>query len=283
MWVPVRRVKAPNGFNVAQDLKLGELQPAVGVLNNPETSSIVRLGSVQRKAVNRERDSNDVKLQETRSDQFDKEANSEFNMQERSDKALAVSSRNGQNFESAGLVMENCCLGASRNVCPLEFKSSIVTSARGRECKSNRGSRRRKSGNTSVQQSVFSAKEKISAPRTALCQYMPRNLGGNMIKSVIPGTKPRPPWCPTGLTRTQKQRVQRLRMLKIQEEIAEKKRNKWFNRDRPMVCMKIWRDKHIAVEEKKDADDIVADGNSENKNDEPSDDKVADVGVVLGR
>jgi hypothetical protein len=27
----------------------------------------------------------------------------------------------------------------------------------------------------------------------------------------------------------------------------------------------------------------VADGNSENKNDEPSDDKVADVGVVLGR
>jgi hypothetical protein len=190
MWVPVRRVKAPDGFNVAQDLKLGELQPAVGVLNNPETSSIVRLGSVQRKAVNRERDSNDVKLQETRSDQFDKEANSEFNMQERSDKALAVSSRNGHNFESAGLVMENCCLGASRNVCPLEFKSSIVTSARGRECKSNRGSQRRKSGNTSVQQSVFSAKGKISAPRTALCQYMPRNLGGNMIKSVTPETKP---------------------------------------------------------------------------------------------
>jgi hypothetical protein len=71
-------------------------------------------------------------------------------------------------------------------------------------------------------------------------------------------------------------------MLKIQEEIAEKKRNKWFNRDRPMVCTKIWREKRIAVEEKKDADDIVADGNSENKNDEPSDDKVADVGVVLG-
>jgi hypothetical protein len=82
MWVPVRRVKAPDGFNVAQDLKLGELQPAVGVLNNPEPSSIVRLGSVQREAVNRERDDNDVKLQETGSDQFDKEANYEFNMQE---------------------------------------------------------------------------------------------------------------------------------------------------------------------------------------------------------
>jgi hypothetical protein len=62
MWVPVRSVKSPDGFNVAQDLKLGEHQPAVGVLNNPKTSSIVRLGSVQREAVNRERDDNDVKL-----------------------------------------------------------------------------------------------------------------------------------------------------------------------------------------------------------------------------
>jgi hypothetical protein len=55
MWVPVRRVKALDGFNVAQDLKLGKLQPDVGVLNNPEPSSIVRLGSVQREAVNREK------------------------------------------------------------------------------------------------------------------------------------------------------------------------------------------------------------------------------------
>jgi hypothetical protein len=202
MWVPVRRVKAPDGFNVAQDLKLGELQPAVGVLNNPELSSIVRLGSVQRKAVNRERDDNDVKLQETGSDQFDKEANSEFNMQERSDKALTVSSRNNQKSASASLVMENGHSGASRNVCPLEFKSSIV--ARRRNCKSNRGSQRRKLGNTSVQQRVFSAKEKISVPQTALCQYRPRNSGGTKIKSIAPGTKPRPRWCPTGLTHTQK-------------------------------------------------------------------------------
>jgi hypothetical protein len=250
MWVPVRRVKAPDGFNVAQDLKLGELQPAVGVLNNPEPSSIVRLGSVQKEAVNRERDDNDVKLQEMGSDQFDKEANAEFNMQERSAKALTVSSRNSQKSASASLVMENAHSGASRNVCPLEFKSSIVASARGRNCKSNRDSQRRKSGNTSIQQRVFSAKGKISVPQTALCQYMPRNFGGNMSKSVEPGTKPRPQWCPPGFTHTQKRRVQRLRASEIQEEIAHKKSHKWLNKDRPMVLTKMnWKKKHIIAEE----------------------------------
>jgi hypothetical protein len=63
-------------------------------------------------------------------------------------------------------------------------------------------------------------------------------LGGNG-KSVAHGTKPGPQWCPTGLTHTQKRRIQRLRALLIREEIAEKKCDEWFNRDRSMVPPKV--------------------------------------------
>jgi hypothetical protein len=46
--------------------------------------------------------------------------------------------------------------------------------------------------------------------------------GGNMIKSVAPGTKPIQ-WCPTGFTHTKKRRVQRLRASEIREQVAQKK------------------------------------------------------------
>jgi hypothetical protein len=53
--------------------------------------------------------------------------------------------------------------------------------------------------------------------------------------------------------------------LEIREEIAEKKRDEQFNRDKPMVPTQIWREKRIAAEENKTADETLAD------------DRVADV------
>jgi hypothetical protein len=69
--------------------------------------------------------------------------------------------------------------------------------------------------------------------------------------SVAPGTKPASQWCPTGLTRTQKRRVQRLRALEINEQIT-KKRSEWLNRNRkPMMHpKKIWKKKCIATDVK---------------------------------
>jgi hypothetical protein len=168
--------------------------------------------------------------------------------------------------------MENGHSEASRNVCPLEFQSGIAASARGRNCKSNRGSQRRKLGNTSVQQRVFSAKEKISVPQTALYQYRPRNSGGTKIKSVAPGTKRRPRWSPTGLTHTQKRRVQRLRASEIKEDITLKMRDELFRRDRPMVPPNMtWRKKRVTAEENINADGILVNRILEISRDAPID------------
>jgi hypothetical protein len=125
---------------------------------------------------------------------------------------------------------------------------------------------------------VFSAKEKIFSPQTAARHYRLRNSGGSMSKSPKPGTKLEPQWCPSGLTHTQKRRVQRLRASEIKEETAEKKRNKWFNRDRPMMSPKMtWKRKCITVEQNKNMNGIVSYENSESENDKPTneDDTVA--------
>ena len=78
-------------------------------------------------------------------------------------------------------------------------------------------------------------------------------LGGTKIRSVAPGTKPRPQWCPRGLTHTQKQRVQRLRASEIREKIAEKKCDQCYGQDRPMVPTKIWKEKRIVAEKNRNA------------------------------
>lgn len=71
--------------------------------------------------------------------------------------------------------------------------------------------------------------------------------------SVAPGTKPAPRWCPPGLSRTQKRRVQRLRTMEMTEKMKEEERDRWFNEDRPMVIpKKTWREKRLAREEKDD-------------------------------
>jgi hypothetical protein len=66
--------------------------------------------------------------------------------------------------------------------------------------------------------------------------------------------------------------LQRLRASEIREEIAEKNNNVWFNKHRPMVPPKMtWKKKCVVTEKNINADDMVADGISENTGDAPSD------------
>jgi hypothetical protein len=120
------------------------------------------------------------------------------------------------------------------------------------------------------QQKNISAKDGMVVPNTR--HYRPRNLGGNKIKSVALGTKQGPQWCPTGITPTQKRRLQRLRASEIREETAEKRWDEWFSQDRQVVPLKItWKKKHIIAEENRNMDDMVLDGISENTSDTPTD------------
>jgi hypothetical protein len=59
-----------------------------------------------------------------------------------------------------------------------------------------------------------------------------------------------PRWCPRGITKTQKRRLQKMH----QRELAEKKKQQppdyWFNRLQPMTRLKqTWREKWLAKEE----------------------------------
>jgi len=66
--------------------------------------------------------------------------------------------------------------------------------------------------------------------------------------------------------------------LEIKEEIAEKKHDKWFNQDKPMIPTKTWKEKRIAAEENKNTDDTIIAENSENDKDVPTD---MDVNMVF--
>jgi hypothetical protein len=153
---------------------------------------------------------------------------------------FVASSRTRQKNETASMH----CLSAMRSISskmstshPMDFKFITNTSTeRGNSTSS--GSQKIRANDVYDQQMVLSARDKIFAPKATVCKYRPRNLGGNG-KSVAHGTKPGPQWCPTGLTHAQKRRIQRLRALLIREEIAEKKCDEWFNRDRSMVPPKV--------------------------------------------
>jgi hypothetical protein len=80
-----------------------------------------------------------------------------------------------------------------------------------------------------------------------------------MPKDNTTGTRktPQPRWCPVGLTKTQRRRLQKLRKAEIEREKAEIERDKWFNRARPMTTIKkTWREKMLAREERDDDEDI---------------------------
>jgi hypothetical protein len=158
-----------------------------------------------------------------------KETGLEFRLQ---DGGYTVSSSTSQKTDSASIctneIIRRSSLRPSTSMSPSGLKSSTaqnIYSAVMRTSSanisthfsesSNRGSQQIKVGNVLDQRRMFSAKEKLFAPRTSVSQYRPRNLGGNKIKSVAPGTKSGPQWCPTGITPTQKRRLQRLRASEI--------------------------------------------------------------------
>jgi hypothetical protein len=197
-------VKIRVGSKAAHGLKIGKYRSAEAIVCSPEVDT-VRCGSVQRK--------------DTRTDR------------KGFDNTLAALSSTSKKTESASIH------AVQASLCPTVVKSTTSTTTQCSDSTNNAGHKIIGS-NVFEQQRVFSAKQRIYTQRTTVCQYMPRNSGGSRIKSVEPGTKPRPQWCPVGLTHTQKRRVQRLRVSEIREELAKKRRDEWFSEIRPMMHTK---------------------------------------------
>jgi hypothetical protein len=242
------RVRA--GGTAAHGLKIGEYKSAECVGCSPKVDA-VGCGSVQTKSV----DTDEKRANNTLA------ASSSASASQKSESANihAISARRGINS------------GTSMRLRPAVFKNNTSTPTQHGES-SNRDSKKGKSGSISDQKRVFSAKQIIFSPQTVVCQYRLRNSGGTRIKSVTPGTKPGPRWCPTGLTHTQKRRVQRLRASEIKEDISLKKRDELFSRDRPMMPPNMtWREKRITTEENVNVDNMVADGISKISRDAPID------------
>jgi hypothetical protein len=82
------------------------------------------------------------------------------------------------------------------------------------------------------------AEAECSGTKLAMVGMVPRSTGGRKEKMIetgarakgtLLGTKSAPRWCPTGLTKTQHRRVQKLRAQEKQEKKQETKRDTWFN------------------------------------------------------
>jgi hypothetical protein len=232
VWVPVKHakpipVKTSDDTDDIHDPKLEAYQSAEGVLNSTKISSDVGLGSVYREDAGTGKKCLDNTL-------------AAFSSTSRKNESASMQIDSAMGGSTSGTSMRLQRMGC--------FKYSTSISIQHGDS-SNRDNQKGKSGSICDQKRVFSAKQIIFSPRTTVRQYRPRNLGGNKIKSVAPGTKPGPQWCPTGLTHTQKRRVQRLRALEIREEIAKKKRDELFNRDKPMVPKMTWMKKRIMADE----------------------------------
>jgi hypothetical protein len=61
---------------------------------------------------------------------------------------------------------------------------------------------------------------------------------------------PEPRWCPSGITKIQRHRLQKLRQCELVEKQEEVERDRWFNQLRPMTRPRqTWREKRLAREE----------------------------------
>jgi hypothetical protein len=220
---------------------------------------------------------NVVQQQQRKPELVQKRPGLDPSLQNSGDKACILPSSTSKEAGSVrtckNAIMRNRSLRPSTSFCGLGLKSTTQ-----REYSTSRGSQKVRGNDISDQRMVISAKDKIFIPKTTDHQYRPRYSGGNMIKSVAPGTKPGSQWCLMGLTHTQKRRVQRLRALEIRECITEKCDER-FNRGKPLRPPKMaWKEKHITVEENRNVDETFADKNSENINDAHTDMDV-DYGV----
>jgi hypothetical protein len=83
-------------------------------------------------------------------------------------------------------------------------------------------------------------------------------------RTTSPGTAPAPRWCPPGLTKTQRRRVQMLRAKEIEERKMEAESDAWFSQERPMnTPKKTWKEKQIEREDRSGASDSEP-GSNEN-------------------
>jgi hypothetical protein len=69
-------------------------------------------------------------------------------------------------------------------------------------------------------------------------------------KGAAPSKKSAPRWCPRGITKTQKHRMQKMRQKELTEKKEEEEQDYWFNPLCPMTKLKqTWRKKWLAKEE----------------------------------
>jgi hypothetical protein len=73
-----------------------------------------------------------------------------------------------------------------------------------------------------------------------------RHEASNSAMQDRTGKAPVPRWCPPGLTKTQRRRLQKLRKNEIEHAREEAARNAWFNEAHPMkIPEKMWTQKRI--------------------------------------
>jgi hypothetical protein len=69
-------------------------------------------------------------------------------------------------------------------------------------------------------------------------------------KGAAPNKRPAPWWCPRGIIKTQKHRLQKMHQRELAEKKEEGEQDYWFNRLRPMTKPKqMWQEKWLAKEE----------------------------------
>jgi hypothetical protein len=69
-------------------------------------------------------------------------------------------------------------------------------------------------------------------------------------KGATPSKRPAPRWCPRGMTKTQKHRLQKMCQRELAKKKEEEEREYWFNRLRPMTLPKqMWQEKWLTKEE----------------------------------
>jgi hypothetical protein len=101
---------------------------------------------------------------------------------------------------------------------------------------------------------------------------------GEESSSVVKGSRvlPAPRWCPPGLTKTQRQHVQKLRAQEIREWQLETESDQRFNQVRPMTTStKTWKEKRIEMEE------WGSDSSSGDERDNMGDTWILDVNMVF--
>jgi hypothetical protein len=71
--------------------------------------------------------------------------------------------------------------------------------------------------------------------------WVAQDLGGTKSKEgngVAPSQKPAPRWCPRGITRTQRRKLQKMHQKELAEKKEEEQRDYWFNHLQPMTKVK---------------------------------------------